>query len=227
MIEKLIITIDGPAGSGKSSVAKRVAELIGAGFLDTGAMYRAVTLAAMRKQVDLTNEGALLGVLEDTDFGFEIADNGMAVSIDGIDESEEIRKPYVTAEVKHIAAAVMVRRRLVEMQREFAKGHGRIVTEGRDQGTEAIANADLKFFLTADAAERARRRMLDLQAAGEEVDVEQLQKAIEKRDASDEGRKEGALKPADDAVIIDSSKLDLEGVVRLVVEHIERGAGKK
>ena len=216
----MIVTIDGPAGSGKSSVAKQVAAEINAAFLDTGAMYRAVTLAAMKKQTDLTDEDAILAVLNGTTFNFAIADHGMTVTIDGEDVTDEIRKPYVTSQVKHAASAVKVRRKLVDMQREFASSHPRIVTEGRDQGTVAFPDADFKFFLTADAAERARRRLKDLHAAGQQVDVEQLQKDIEKRDASDQSRKEGPLKPAPDAIIIDTTNLDLNGVVKAIVKHI-------
>lgn len=216
----MIITIDGPAGSGKSSVAKQVADEINAAFLDTGAMYRAVTLAAIKQNVDLTDEDAVLNVLNETSFNFTIADHGMTVTIDGKDVTDEIRKPDVTSQVKHAASAVKVRRKLVEMQRDFAQQQARIVTEGRDQGTVAFPDANFKFFLTADPAERARRRLKDLNAAGHNVDVNQLQKDIENRDASDKNRKEGPLKPAPDATTIDTTNLNQNEVVKTIVKHI-------
>ncbi|MCK4998704.1 MAG: (d)CMP kinase [Anaerohalosphaera sp.] len=215
-----VITIDGPAGSGKSTVAKKLAERLNAGFLDTGAMYRAVTLASLKKEIDLEDENAILAVMDASDITFEIVSKSMAVTVDGVDVSDEIRKPYVTEKIKYIASAPAVRKRLIAMQREFAGAHGTIVTEGRDQGTEAFADAQHKFFLTADARERTRRRMADLEAAGQAVDIDELRLAIEKRDESDMTRQTGALRPADDAIIIDSTSIDLNGVVDLIIKYI-------
>lgn len=218
----MIVTIDGPAGSGKSSVAKIVAERLGAAFLDTGAMYRAVTLASMNEEVNIKDECALLAILNTKDFHFDISGGGMVVTIDGVDATEEIRRQDVTGNVKYIARSPLVRRRLVELQRQFAKEHDAIVTEGRDQGTVAFADADYKFFLVADPAERARRRHSELAAKGEDVDIVRLEEAILARDTSDAGREHSPLIKADDAVEIDTTPLDLFGVVETILQIISR-----
>ena len=217
----MIVTIDGPAGSGKSSVARLVAKQLGAAFLDTGAMYRAVTLAAMNDGVDLKNENALLTMLNSRDFKFDVSDDVMQVAIDGVDATEDIRRPDVTVNVKFIARAPMLREKLVGLQRQFADEHELIVTEGRDQGTVAFPNADYKFFLIADPAERARRRHVELKAKGTDVDIKQLQEDIQTRDASDTERKHSPLKPAKDAIEIDTTPLDLNGVVNKLLSYIQ------
>ncbi len=216
----LIITIDGPAGVGKSTVAQMVAERLGIAFLDTGAMYRAVTLAAMQKKVDLTDKEQLLGLVRNGDFQLAIVNDQMKVSIGRVDVTEEIRSPAVTANVRHIAEAGKLRHELVGMQRRFAEEHGRIVTEGRDQGTVAFVDADFKFFLTADLTERAGRRQKQLAQNGKELNIEKIQAEIAKRDASDEQRAVGPLTPADDAIMIDTTDLDAEGVVERILGYI-------
>ncbi|MHC4462226.1 MAG: (d)CMP kinase [Planctomycetota bacterium] len=217
----LVITIDGPAASGKSTVARLLAKRLGASFLDTGAMYRAVTLAAIEAGVDMSNEEKLLGVLETSAIQFAVKEGRMAVRIDGVDAAERIRRPEVTAKARHIASAAKLREKLVRMQRQFAAGEEKIVTEGRDQGTVAFADADIKFYLTADAGERARRRQLELRAGGGGESLEQIQKAIEERDKSDEGRAVGPLRPADDAIVIDTTNLSVEEVVEKVLRCVK------
>ena len=219
---KMIVTIDGPAGVGKSTVSRMVAEEVGAGFLDTGAMYRALTLAAMRKNVDLQNVDKVLEVLAGCDFEFAIGGDGMEVAIDGEDVTAGIREPSVTANARYIASSPRIRSRLVEMQREFAAQHERIVTEGRDQGTVAFPDAEFKFFLTADLDERARRRVAQHAEKGKELEIEDIRGDIEKRDASDIGRAVGALTPAEDAVIIDTTNLDAQGVADEICRYITR-----
>ena len=209
----MIVTIDGPAASGKSTVARLLAERLGASFLDTGAMYRAVTLAAMQAGVNMSDQEKLLDVLDKRKFQFAIEKNKMVVSIDGVDVTEQIRGPEVTANAKHIASAPKVREKLVEMQRQFAAGEDKIVTEGRDQGTVAFPNADIKFYLTAQTIERARRRQAELKACGRDESLEQIQRAIEERDRSDQSRSVGPLKPATDAIVIDTTDLSIEEVV--------------
>jgi len=217
----LVVTIDGPAASGKSTVARLLAERLGASFLDTGAMYRAVTLAAIEAGVDMSDEEKLLGVLEKSEFQFTVKEGKKGVRIDEIDATERIRSPEVTARARHIASAVKLREKLVRMQRQFAAGEEKIVTEGRDQGTIAFADADVKFYLTADAGERARRRQLELRAGGGGESLEQIRKAIEERDKSDEDRAVGPLRPADDAVVIDTTNLSIEEVVEKVLRCVE------
>ncbi len=216
-----IITIDGPAGVGKSTVARMLAHRLKAVFLDTGATYRAVTLAAMQVGVDLTNSLAVLEVMDDTQFAFLHEGDTLKVFIDGVDATDAIRSPQVTENVKFIASRPELRTKLVELQRAFAGRFKRVVTEGRDQGTVVFPKARYKFFLTADPNERARRRHDELKAAGKEVDFDTLARRIAERDASDENRSVGPLKPADDAVIIDTTTLDAEGVVRAMLTVIE------
>ncbi|MBN2317271.1 MAG: (d)CMP kinase [Sedimentisphaerales bacterium] len=209
----LIVTIDGPAASGKSTVARLLAQKLGASFLDTGAMYRAVTLAAMKDRVDLSNEDALLDALQRHKFRFSVRAGRMCISIDAVDVTDLIRHPQVTANARYIAAAPKVREKLVEMQRRFAADREKIVTEGRDQGTVAFADADVKFYLTADPAERARRRQAELETKDDGETLEQTQKALEERDQSDQNRDVGPLKTADDAIIVDTTHLDIDQVV--------------
>ncbi len=218
---KLVITIDGPAGSGKSTIARLLAERIGASFLDTGAMYRAVTVAAMEARVDMEDEEALYRVMEKCEFKFVALKGQMEVFVDGADVTEKIREPEVTANAKYVARSGRLRQRLVTMQREFAGREESIVTEGRDQGTVVFADAEFKFFLTADAAERARRRQAELEAGGKHVELSQVQQAIEKRDAGDERRKVGPLRAAEDAKIIDTTDLDIEEVLEKILGFIE------
>ena len=210
---ELVVTIDGPAASGKSTAARLLAERLGVSFLDTGAMYRAVTLAAMRADVDMNDEEKLLEVLDNTEFEFTIKKSKMTVHINGVDVSEQIRQPEVTANARHIASATGLREKLVEMQRQFAVRQKKIITEGRDQGTVAFPNADIKFYLTAEPGERARRRQVELRAKGGGERLEKIQKAIEERDKSDQGRAVGPLRPADDAIVVDTTGLSIEEVV--------------
>jgi len=217
----LIVTIDGPAGSGKSTVARLLAQKLAASFLDTGAMYRAVTFAAVQAGVDLSDQQKLLDVLHGHRFQFSTRAGGMSVTIDDADVTEQIRSPDVTAKARYIASAPKIREELVRMQREFAAGRRKIVTEGRDQGTVAFADANVKFFLTADPAERARRRQTELQAKGCHESLEQIRKAIEERDGSDRSRVVGPLKPAEDAIVVDTTELTIEQVVARLVELVK------
>jgi len=212
-VPTLIVTIDGPAASGKSTVARLLAQRIGAVFLDTGAMYRAVTWAAMRAGADAADVEGVLDLIERTAFDFVPQAGGMRVSIDGQDVTESIRDPEVTARVRIIAAAGPVRARLVDIQRAFARTADRIVTEGRDQGTVAFPDADVKFFLYADPSERARRRQAELQASGLPAHIDQVRRAVAERDQSDQARQVGPLIPAADAVKVDTTGLTIDQVV--------------
>jgi len=223
----LIITIDGPAASGKSTAARLLARKLGASFLDTGAMYRAVTLAAMRAGVDLNDEQKLLDITQTCEFQFSVKAGKTTVHIDNTDVTEQIRSPEVTANARYIAAAPRVREKLVQMQRQFASDRQKIVTEGRDQGTVAFDDADIKFYLMADSAERARRRQAELLAKGISENLEQIQKAIEQRDKSDESRAVGPLKPAEDAIIVDTTNMSIEQVVEKLACHVKEKCSKR
>lgn len=219
-----MVTIDGPAGSGKSTVAGLLAQKLGASFLDTGAMYRAVTLAAMQSGADLSNEDELLNIMQKTDFKFNIENVEMTVHINGTDVTEQIRSSEVTTNARYIASAPKMRDKLVKMQRQFAAEYKKIVTEGRDQGTVAFPEADIKFFLTADPVERARRRQAQLQTKGVSENLEQIQHAMEQRDKSDQNRTVGPLKPADDAIIVDTTDLNTEQVVDKLLNYVKENA---
>jgi len=218
-----VVTIDGPAASGKSTVARRLASRIGATFLDTGAMYRAMTFAAMRDAVDLKDESQLIGVISRHTFEFEPGDDAMRVFLDGQLVTDQIRSPELTANVRCIASSPPMRARLVQMQRQFARRCERVVTEGRDQGTVVFPDADVKFYLVADATERARRRKLELESQGIEADLDELRRAIESRDRSDESRAVGPLKPAPDAICVDTTRMTVEEVVECLLNRIGSG----
>ena len=217
----MVITIDGPAGSGKSTVARGLAQRLGISFLDTGAMYRAVTLAAMRAGADMGNAEAIAAVMDGTKFEFKCEDSKTRVLVNGADVTDEIRLPEVTANSRYVASAGELRDRLVEMQRKFAAKEGDIVTEGRDQGTVAFPEAELKFFLTASIKERARRRAAELKATGINVSIEEIQRTIEERDKSDEGRSVGPLRKADDAMVIDTTNMNVQEVVDTLAGYVE------
>lgn len=221
---KLIVTIDGPAGSGKSTVGRLLAEKLNASFLDTGAMYRAVTLAAMNAGIDMTDEQKLLDVFDNSEFEFTAKKEVMAVRIDGVDVTAQLRSPEVTANSRYIASAKKVREKLVQMQRDFAAGEEKVVTEGRDQGTVAFPDANAKFYLTADAKERAKRRYSEQQGKGIVQSLEQIQKAIDKRDKNDIARDVGPLKQAKDACVVDTTGLTIEEVVDELSTLVEKNA---
>jgi cytidylate kinase len=161
----------------------------------------------------MSDEEKLLEVLDNKEFQFTIKKSKIAVFIDGVDVTEQIRVPEITANARYIASSAKVREKLVQMQRQIVSGEDKIVTEGRDQGTVAFPNADIKFFLTAKTIERARRRQAELGAKGEGDSLEKIQRAIVERDKSDESRTVGPLRPAGDAIVVDTTGLSIEEVV--------------
>jgi cytidylate kinase len=216
-----VVTIDGPAGAGKSTVARRLADRLGWRFLDTGAMYRAVTLAAVRGEVDLTNESALAGLVE----SLSVRLIGGRVMLGDEDITQLIRGVEVTQASKFVADSPSVRQRLMVWQRAIA-AESNVVTEGRDQGTLVFPNAFRKFYLTASDLVRARRRVAEYEARGEAASFESVLSAQRDRDARDAARVIAPLKPAPDAVVIDTTYLSIEAVVdRMVLEIEERLTG--
>jgi cytidylate kinase len=214
----MIITIDGPAGAGKSSSAKALAQRLGFEFLDTGAMYRAVTLAALRGKIDLRDQEALTRLLANLRLDMP---RGRVV-LNGEDVTGHIRATEVTAASGTVADSPVVRRRLVEWQRQIAARRD-IVCEGRDQGTVVFPEAECKFFLVAEPRERARRRQQEMAARGENLSLEDVLKAQEDRDRRDSRRDLAPMVPAPDAILLDSTHLSLSEVVaRMEQEVVQR-----
>ena len=213
----MIITIDGPAGAGKSSAAKALAKRLGFEFLDTGAMYRAVTLAGLRAGLALDDQAGLARLLIPLDLQMPPG----RVLLNGEDVTSAIRTPEVTAATSPVADSKVVRQHLVGLQRAIARGRD-MVCEGRDQGTVVFPDAGRKFFLKADPLERARRRQREMEARGEAVDLAALLRAQEERDRRDAARDLAPMVPAADAVILDSTHLSLVQVVDLMESEVRR-----
>jgi CMP/dCMP kinase len=209
----LIIALDGPAGAGKSTVAARLAEVLGIEYLDTGAMYRAVTFAALQAGIDLDDAVEMVQLARDCQIS--VADG--EVRVDGVDASAAVRSPEVTAAVSTVAALPEVRAVLVERQREWALSRNGGVLEGRDIGSVVFPDARLKLFITASPTVRAERRVA--QSGG---DVAEVAAAIAERDLKDSSRAVSPLHEAADAVILDTSELSVEQVVAQIVEMLER-----
>jgi cytidylate kinase len=213
----MIITIDGPAGAGKSSAARALARRLGFEFLDTGAMYRAVALSCLRAGIAINDEPALMGVLA----GIRLEMSLGHVVLNGEDVSGEIRTREVTALVGPLAAVPQVRRQLVQLQRSIATGRN-MVCEGRDQGTVAFPDAVCKFFLSADPGERARRRQHEMQARGDVAELNEVLRAQEDRDRRDANRDVAPMVPAADAILLDSTGLSLDDVVERMEQEFRR-----
>jgi len=216
----MIVAIDGPAATGKSTSAKKVSQELGFTHLDTGAMYRCVTLSVLRNQITLDNENALSQLLNELDIRLEKLDDELVVYLNGEDVSDEIRKAEVTSYVSTVSALSQVRNALVRIQRNIAKNQDCVV-EGRDIGTIVFPDAEFKFFLIADDFVRARRRQLDLIAIGEEKSIAVLVEEIRQRDFLDSERSNSPLLKADDAIEIDTSKMTFEEQVAFMVNKVK------
>ncbi len=219
--QHLIITLDGPAGAGKSTVAKSLAHRLGVSYLDTGAMYRALTLKALSLKVDLTNEAVLTDLAKTTAINFKaMPDNSLHVTLDGQDVAQEIRSFEVTNNTFYTAKAAGVRAILVEQQKAFGAKMS-LVSDGRDQGTVVFPNAKYKFYVDADFEERFGRRLRELREAGKVVDEKQLYADMQERDHKDFNRAVGPLKKADDAIVIDSTGCNVEQTVDRIMKYIK------
>ncbi|RMG36966.1 MAG: (d)CMP kinase [Planctomycetota bacterium] len=211
----MVITIDGPAGSGKSTVARRLAERLGFDFLDTGAMYRAVALACLRRGVPPEDAEAAGGVARTI-----VLDNvGDRWFLDGQDVTEAIRSEEVSRAASIVAAHAGVREALVGQQRRLAEGRN-LITEGRDQGTVVFPDARWKFFLTADEEERARRRYRELVARGRSIGFDEVREQLRQRDERDRRRAIGPLRPADDAIVVDTTGKSVDQVVAELLARV-------
>ncbi len=208
-----VIAIDGPAGAGKSSVSREVARRLEFQYLDTGAMYRCVGLAAKEAGVSLDDPKGLEPLLACLSMAFR----GPRVLLNGRDVTDQIRTPEIDRAASRVSALAEVRRRLTELQRAMAQEQD-LVAEGRDMGTVVFPHAELKVFLTASPEARARRRWLQLRQGGVEIPLERLMEEIEARDRADSSRAIAPLRPAEDAVVVDTTAMEQEEVVERVVE---------
>lgn len=215
----MIIAIDGPSGAGKSTLAKRLAKELGFIYVDTGAMYRALALKVLREGVDLADDASMARLIGSTTIDLRQVEGALQVLLDGADVAAEIRTPQVSQMASKASALGAVRARLLELQRDMAR-RGNIVAEGRDIGTVVFPHAEVKIFLQASAAERARRRFAELQGAGQSVDLTETLREIEERDKRDSERDLAPLLQADDALMIDSSSFDVDQVTARVLAHI-------
>jgi cytidylate kinase len=217
-----VIAIDGPAGAGKSTVAKQLAKELNYSYLDTGAMYRSLTLKAMNEGLNLEDEHALVVLAKRTNIDLEDKPDGLKVYLDGRDVSQEIRTVEVTNNTFYIARTPGVRAIMVEWQRKIASKRN-VVAEGRDIGTVVFPQATYKFFFDAQLEERSHRRLKELAEKGKDVDARQLTKELQERDEKDTTRSVGALKKAEDAVYIDTTGMTVMDVVQKVLEIIKHG----
>lgn len=215
----MIVAIDGPAATGKSTSAKLVAQKLGFTYMDTGAMYRCVTLSVLRNHIALADEEALQLLIQEMDIHFDKTDDKLVVCLNKEDVSTLIRKPEVTSHVSAVSALPQVRNHMVAIQRKSAKNQDCVI-EGRDIGTIVFPKADVKFFLVADDIVRAKRRQLDLKAIGEEKTIDELVEEIRRRDRFDSERSHSPLKKADDAIEVDTSELTIDEQVDFMVNKV-------
>jgi cytidylate kinase len=216
----IIIAIDGPAGSGKSSTAKEVARRLGFTYIDTGAMYRSVTLEIISRKIDICDEDQIEKIARESCIQFQWIDNKYHILLNGEDVSDEIRSSDVASLVSPVSALAGIRKILAERQRQMAQDDN-IVMEGRDIGTNVFPDADFKFYMDADIRVRAERRIKDYQAIGQKLSVAEIVRELEKRDKIDSSRSHSPLKKAEDAIIIDTTNLSFEEQVEEIVKIVQ------
>lgn len=219
-MKEFIVTVDGPAGSGKSTIAKIIAKKYGLTYLDTGAMYRMIALYALENSIDLQDSKAIETMLKNTKLDIV----GNQFFLNGKDVSDEIRTPRVSAIVSPVSAIKEVRVKLVDLQREISKGKS-VILDGRDIGTVVFPSGDVKIYLVASPEERAKRRLKEYEEKGVEADYESVLASIKERDFIDSTRKESPLKKAEDAHEIDSSTMSIDEVVEVISKYIDEKIG--
>lgn len=218
-MKKVMVAIDGPAGAGKSTLAKKCAAALGYIYIDTGAMYRAAALYAISNGIEITAE-ALSGELDNIKIEIAYAEDGQRIFLGGRDVSERIREADVSRGASNIARIPEVRMKLVEMQRRMAADGG-VIMDGRDIGTYVLPNAEVKIYLTASVDERARRRAEQMKQAGMTVDLEEVKRDIIYRDENDKNREFAPLKQAEDAVLLDTTQMNFEESEKAVLELVK------
>lgn len=218
-MKKCIVAIDGPAGAGKSTIAKLVAKKLDFIYIDTGAMYRAIALQALTLGI-IDDQVAIEEMSSKIKITFQVDNDSNLVFIDGKNVTEEIRTPEVSNKASYVSGFAGVRSAMLVQQRELGNT-GNVIMDGRDVGTCIFHNADVKVFLTASSIERARRRYIELVAKGQTIDLAELQKEIDSRDKADSERAIAPLKKADDAVEIDSTKLSIQQTVDMIVDLVK------
>lgn len=219
MKKKLLITIDGPAGAGKTTVSRTLADRLGYRYIDTGALYRGVALAAQSAEIDPQNDAELENLCGELKLDFVRNDRGLRLLSNGADISDLIRTPEITMLASAVSARPMVRHYLLDLQRKLADEKS-AVFEGRDMGTVVFPEADVKFFLNASTRERAQRRFNEFKADSTQT-LDEVERDIQQRDKNDSTRAVAPLKPAEDAIVIDSTNLTVAQVVEKMLSHIE------
>lgn len=219
-----VVTVDGPSGAGKGTLCLRLAQTLGFQLLDSGALYRLTALSAEKQGVSFDDEVALAKVAKTLDVRFQLSEQGVQVLLSDEDVSSSIRQEHVGMNASKVAACGAVREALLQRQRAFASNAG-LVADGRDMGTTVFPDAPVKVFLTASAEERARRRVLQLQNAGAEVDEAKILKDIETRDRQDRERSTSPLKPAADALQLDSTDMSIDEVLSQVLDLVREVRG--
>jgi len=219
--KRAVIAIDGPAGAGKSSIAKIVSRKLGYDYIDTGAMYRAISWKAFREKIDLKDRQELVNIVRNTRIELKNIAGMVRVYLDGKDVTNKIRSKRLAEGASILGTIPEVREQLVKIQRRLASSGG-IVVEGRDIGTVVFPRADYKFYLDASIKERALRRYRELKAKGEEVELAEVEKAIRSRDRRDRTRGVAPLKIAPDAVVIDSTDMSKKEVVDFILKKIQK-----
>ncbi len=222
MKDRVIITIDGPAGAGKTTIAKKVAGRLGFRYIDTGAMYRAATLKVLESKIPFNNTEEIAKAVNKSEISLDFSGDEMQVFLDGKDVSEKIRSEEVTENTSLIAAMGPIRGKLVAIQRSSAEKFKKAVFEGRDTGTIVFPDADLKIYLDAGILQRAQRRCREIESRGETVDLDKLQRQIKERDRKDSSRGIAPLRVPEDAVIIDSTSMTIEQVTDKIVELLDQ-----
>lgn len=223
MMKKLTVAIDGPAGAGKSSAARLAAGNVHYLYIDTGAMYRAITWAILQHHVDIQDEAAVSAFIQPLSVRLEPLADTCRVYVNDAEITEEIRTQTISSHVSSVAALAVVRQKLVQLQRDMAK-QGGVILDGRDIGTVVLPDADIKIFLTASVHSRAKRRYLEMQAKGSMETLEEIENSIAHRDYLDSHRAVSPLKQADDAMLLDNSELNLKETADVITKLIRQKA---